>query len=56
VDIARKRIALSMKQGKPQDKPAQKKDKPKQPQPKQPDQKPTDRLIDRLQLGDIKLS
>jgi uncharacterized protein len=58
VDIARKRIALSMKQGKRQDKPAEKKDKPRPPQqqPKQPAPKPTGRLIDRLQFGDINLS
>jgi uncharacterized protein len=56
VDIPRKRIALSMKQGKKQDKPAEKKDKPKQPQPKQPAPKPAGRLIDRLQFGDINLS
>jgi uncharacterized protein len=51
VDIARKRIALSMKSGKPQEKPVEKKDKPRQPQPKQPAPKPAGRLIDQLNLG-----
>jgi uncharacterized protein len=54
VDIARKRIALSMKQGKKPDKPAEKKDKPRPPQPKQPAPKLTGRLIDSLQFGDVK--
>jgi protein Tex len=51
VDIARKRIALSMKTGKPQEKPAEKKDKPRPQQLKQPAPKPTGRLIDQLHLG-----
>jgi uncharacterized protein len=54
VDIARKRIALSMKQEKKPDKPTEKKDKPRPPQPEQPAPKPTGRLIDNLQFGDIK--
>jgi uncharacterized protein len=51
VDVARKRIALSMKQGKQQEKPAENKDKPRPPQTRQPSPKSKGRLIDQLHLG-----
>lgn len=55
VDLPRKRIRLSMKQGTPQ---ARQKDrpqgKPAAPQPKPVAAKPAGRLIDQLQFGDVK--
>ncbi len=50
VDLPRKRIRLSMKQGTPQEKP---KDRP-QGKPARPQPKPAGRLIDQLNFGDVK--
>ncbi len=56
VDIARKRIRLSMKQGKPEGRPMEKKETPRKPQPKAPAPKASGKLIDQLRFGDVRLS
>jgi len=56
VDIARKRIRLSMKQGKPEGRPMEKKEAPRKPQPKAPAPKASGKLIDQLRFGDVRLS
>lgn len=56
VDIPRRRIRLSMKQGKPEGKPMEKKDTPRKIPPKAPTPKSSGKLIDQLRFGDVRLS
>lgn len=57
VDLPRKRIRLSMKQGGSEGRSKnQPQGTPAKPQPRQPVAKPAGRLIDQLQLGDVKRS